>query len=90
MQAAGQARNLAGRGVAMQRALADSPPEAAFRFSQGRGGGRRVAAGDGLQSRLDRAMDAGLDRAVAFVTLEILAMALLRRRMNRDVRHNLI
>ncbi len=77
MQRAGEPRNLACRGVAMERAFARGLIEHPGRLAQLLLGSRGVGALNRLYGMLDRAVYAGLDRTIAVAPLEALPMALL-------------
>src|SRR5579862_4440981 len=89
MQARRQARNFALDRIAMHRAAAD-------RLVQDLGGLRERCArrgfvsarGDRLRRGLGRCAGACPDDAIALSALEVLPMALLRRWVNGNMRHN--
>lgn len=76
-------------GVAMDRALGGGAIKRLGRELERFPGGGTVAGGDRLAHLFDRAMNAGLDQAVAGLALHALAMALFGGGMIRDMRHNL-
>ncbi len=88
MEPGGQPRGLAAHGVAMERALRCGLVERADGIAQlplcGGGIGR-----DSLGRLFHCSANIGTIRAVALRALEILSMALLRRRMIRNMRHSL-
>src|ERR1700674_2495009 len=87
MEALGETGDLSGGGITMDRALRHPLEQDLGRLPEFRRCGRGVLARYSIAGALERGMNVTLDRPIALVAFEFLALPLLGRRMYGNMRH---